>query len=283
MLLDSVSNAAPTCLKGHQKTITDIKFSHEDPHMLFSSSLDGRIFIWDTRSKNDPVQTFYDDTDTILKPLSCFDFNLNENYVCAGTELVREDAFLIFWDRRTSKNLGGYWNCHFDDITQVQFHPTHNTGMASSSVDGLINVFDLMGCSEEDALLSTLNIGSSVIRFSWCKENLCCTTGNEEFQLWSVNEPSPYLSATRDELSQLSQYKADYLIDSFMVENSLYVASGSNQGVVYLYSAETKKLQLSCELQNGHSDVVRSIFYSEKGKFIATGGEDGVVSLWSHF
>ncbi|KFM57278.1 WD repeat-containing protein 89, partial [Stegodyphus mimosarum] len=146
--------------------------------------------------------------------------------------------------------------------------------MASSSVDGLINIFDLMGCSEEDALLSTLNVGSSVIRFSWSKENLlCCTTGNEEFQLWSANEPSPYLSTTREELPQSSQYKADYLIDSFMVEKSLYVASGSNQGVVCLYSAETKKLHLYCELQNGHSDVVRTVCYSEKGKFIATGGE----------
>lgn len=49
------------------------------------------------------------------------DVNYNSRIVCCGTEKVEGDAFIVFYDTRQSKLLGGYWESHFDDITDVNF------------------------------------------------------------------------------------------------------------------------------------------------------------------
>jgi len=63
---------------------------------------------------------FLDDTDTSLKPLSCFDVSCDGRFLVAGTDVLKDDAFLLFWDVRTTKLLGGYWDTHQGDITQVK-------------------------------------------------------------------------------------------------------------------------------------------------------------------
>ena len=47
------------------------------------------------------------------------DISCNGRVLCAGSQLVEDDAYLVFWDNRLPKPLGGYWNSHTDDITQV--------------------------------------------------------------------------------------------------------------------------------------------------------------------
>lgn len=37
----------------------------------------------------------------------------------AGTDVLKDDAFLLFWDIRNTNLLGGYWDTHQGDITQV--------------------------------------------------------------------------------------------------------------------------------------------------------------------
>lgn len=61
-----------------------------------------------------------DSTDSSLKPLSCFDVSCDGRYLVAGTEVIKDDAFLLFWDVRSTKLLGGYWDTHQGDITQVK-------------------------------------------------------------------------------------------------------------------------------------------------------------------
>lgn len=65
------------------------------------------------------VYTISDDTDSKLKPLSCFDVSCDGRFLVAGTEVLTDDSFLLFWDVRTTKLLGGYWDTHQGDITQV--------------------------------------------------------------------------------------------------------------------------------------------------------------------
>lgn len=57
------------------------------------------------------------------KNFCSFDVNCNGRFVCAGTEVTDGDAFLLFWDTRQASLLGGYWDCHEDDVTQVQYTP----------------------------------------------------------------------------------------------------------------------------------------------------------------
>lgn len=43
----------------------------------------------------------------------------NDRLLSAGTDSFDGDAFLLFWDIRNPKLLGGYWESHTDDITEV--------------------------------------------------------------------------------------------------------------------------------------------------------------------
>ncbi len=103
-----------------------------------------------------------------------FDINCTGQFLCAGTEKVKDDSYLLFWDIRSTKHLGGYWESHQDDVShvnlrsalngliihsqncnrllQVQFHPTEPDTLASCSTDCLINIFDISQSDEDDAL-----------------------------------------------------------------------------------------------------------------------------------
>ncbi|CAL1261098.1 unnamed protein product [Larinioides sclopetarius] len=291
---DVATQAKSTTYKGHEKTVTGIKFSQETPSTFFSSSIDGRVLAWDTRSGVSPVQPFVgfecvsfslrnfssDDSDGPSKPLTCFDLNSDETYLCAGTELIREDSFLLFWDRRTGTNVGGYWNSHTDEITHVQFHSTSNSELASSSVDGLINIFDLNQNNEDDALSNTLNTESSVNRFTWGPDNhFSCITGTEDYQFWSAEQTSPALSMTRDDLTDLAESKIEYLVDTFLANRSFYLVSGTNDGSLHVYRQKKRHLIPNAVLSKGHTDVVRTVI-PVKGNCLITGGEDGQLCTW---
>lgn len=73
-----------------------------------------------------------DDTDAELKPLSCFDVSCDGRFLVAGTEVFKDDAFLLFWDIRSTNLLGGYWDTHQEDITQVNILFMHVYTMCSN-------------------------------------------------------------------------------------------------------------------------------------------------------
>ena len=67
------------------------------------------------------VLFFLDDGEkkTGNKPLMSFDVNCKGQFLCAGTEKIKDDSYLLFWDVRSNKLLGGYWESHEDDISFV--------------------------------------------------------------------------------------------------------------------------------------------------------------------
>lgn len=103
-----------------------------------------------------------------MRPVLSLDVSLGDQLVCAGTELVGEDSFVLFWDARMvggerGKLLGAYWESHSDDVTAVRFHPEKFNFLVTGSTDGLLNIFNLLEPSEDDALLYSLNTESSVV------------------------------------------------------------------------------------------------------------------------
>ncbi|KOB79305.1 putative translin-associated factor X interacting protein 1 isoform 4 [Operophtera brumata] len=83
-------------LSGHKKELTEVVFCPKEDHLLYSTGYDGVIKLWDTRRGGSCVQEYKGD---IL--------------------VVEDDAYLVFWDQRNTQPLGGYWNSHTEDITQV--------------------------------------------------------------------------------------------------------------------------------------------------------------------
>ncbi|KAK8768169.1 hypothetical protein V5799_015366 [Amblyomma americanum] len=101
------------------KEVTGVRFSISNPNLVYNSCRDGSVRVWDLRNIRHPVSKFVANTEGKVKPLSCFDFNCNEQFLCAGTDLYDDNSYLLFWDFRSNKILGGYWDSHSDDITQV--------------------------------------------------------------------------------------------------------------------------------------------------------------------
>lgn len=123
--------------------------------------------LYDVRS-NEVAKKFWDsEVDATQKPFTAFDVNSNERVICVGTEETKGDVFMSFFDVREGKMIGGYWESHENDITQIKFHPTNPNLLLSGSMDGLINSFDISELNEDDALQCTLNTERSVAKLNW--------------------------------------------------------------------------------------------------------------------
>nr|CAD7263080.1 unnamed protein product [Timema shepardi] len=181
-------------------------------------------FVYDTDGTGQP------------KPLRSFDIACNDRFVSAGTELVDGDAFLLFWDARSSKLLGGYWESHREEITQVRFHPSKCDTVTTGSTDGLINIFDLSQGCEDDALLYSLNTEASVETLGWvtndgAEDGLSCITQTEELQMWSIDGAAPNVHFTREDITK-------------HIQNGMLVTGGES-GLISLWKHSKSTLESS--------------------------------------
>ena len=174
-----------TISAAHEKTLCGVRFPKAEEHKLLSGSNDGTIKMWDLRGDcSKPAVVFGQTKAKTVRPLTSFDLSCDGRTLCAGTEQVQRDSFLLFWELGSNADpaelRGGYWESHEDDVTAVRFHPEKVNVLASGGTDGIVNVFDISRESEDDALETCLNSESSIQRLSWFDKDgadaLCCLT-----------------------------------------------------------------------------------------------------------
>ncbi|XP_064466572.1 uncharacterized protein LOC135377813 isoform X2 [Ornithodoros turicata] len=272
-------------LQDKMQMITGVRFSICNPNLLYNSNMDGSVRVWDMRNIRHPVAKFVGNHEGKVKPLSCFDFNCSERYLCAGTELDEENAYLLFWDFRINKILGGYWETHSDDITQIRFHPARPNTLMSGALDGLINVFDIGQPDEDEALQSTLNSECAVNKLSWVKdrnglEQISCITTDEVVQLWRQEDPKPQRIIQRKDLGQafVDHVPIDHVLDNVMFDDKMYACTGAASGLGLVWNITNESPELTAVLSNGHKDLPRVVLFNQE--HIVTGGEDGFVCIW---
>ncbi|KAM9293938.1 WD repeat-containing protein 89 [Gastrophryne carolinensis] len=273
--------------------LSGVRFSHSNNNLLFSACSDSTVKLWDVRAPStEAVQIFNGYPSNVF---ISFDISCNDLVVCAGTEKVEEDTFLVFWDSRYSsatssrEPLGVYSESHSDDVTQVRFHPSNSSLVASGSTDGLVNVFDLGEGNEDDALSSTCNSDSSVSVIGWAGktyDQIYCLTHDEGFCWWDLSqvdtEEPITLSKFEDVREKVTDCTIDYLIGGLYhnKSGSLYITAGSHTGSIHLLSCDSDKLIYMKSLQGGHSATVRSFYWCVDEDFLLTGGEDAQLILW---
>ncbi|XP_062850989.1 WD repeat-containing protein 89 [Trichomycterus rosablanca] len=286
---------------GHTGSVFGVRFSPSSPDVLFTGSSDGTIRCWDVRQPgSSAVRAFRSKPD---HSYCSFDISCNGSVVCAGTEQVDEDSFLVFWDARMAGDgsgggakkeglLGVYSESHSDDITAVCFHPTVADRLASGSTDGLVNVFDLSSGEEDDALITTCNCDSSASALCWSgksADQLLCLTHDEGLYLWDLarldGEDSFTLFSSSDArtLVPLSEGNSlDYLIGGTWLEEEgrLFLLGGSHSGALHLLDCSGTGLKLVTSLKGGHSSTVRCFQWDGLMGCLLTGGEDGQLLQW---
>lgn len=99
-----------------------------------------------------------------------------------------------------------YTESHSDDLTVLAFHPSPALPhlLLSGSVDGVLNTYDVRIADEDDAVQSTLQVGSSVSNAGWMAlpgqsemKGVWGTTTIETLQLWDAEEVSLSSSSGR--------------------------------------------------------------------------------------
>ncbi|XP_074764948.1 WD repeat-containing protein 89 [Athene noctua] len=281
----------------HPGILNGVRFAHTCDSVLFSACSDGTVKCWDIRlAAQKAVQVFSGYPSNVF---ISFDINCSDLIICAGTEKVEEDTFLVFWDARgvtngastTKEPLGVYSESHNDDITKICFHPIKPHLVVSGSTDGLVNVFDINEDNEDDALISTCNSDSSVSFIGWSGKDyrqIYCMTHDEGFCWWDIaqldtEEPITLLHVLdiRDAVC-IENDSLHYLVGGLYHNKAdkLFLIGGTATGNIHLISCGTAGLSLAGTLRGGHSAAVRSCCWNPTDESLLTGGEDAQLLLW---
>ncbi|CAL1536514.1 unnamed protein product [Lymnaea stagnalis] len=276
-------------IKGHKDTITKVQFGKTDDHLVFSCSRDKSIRCWDTRTSPVKEAQTYKTPPSVKADILSLDVSSSDRLLCAGTEMVSNDSYLLFWDCRQTNVLGCYGDCHQDDITQVSFQPGSDRFLASGSADGLLCTFDLQETSEDDALQITCNAMSDVSRVGWCGKDrqqcVYCVTSDHSVHVWEALQGETY--CTVSDLTNSPKMPSDYIIDCIPElsaiddKHSVVVLTGTHSGLLRLMSCSDEGAHQLTDLKNGHTATVRCSHWDSKTKTLLTGGEDSLVCLWS--
>ena len=182
--------------------VIDVKFSPKQPELFYTGTPDC-IQLWDMRTKNEEgIYQIKTNGDYGPKPMTTFDINNADQFMVAGTEVVKHDSFLLFWDVRSKNMLGGYWETFGEDITETKFSPNDPNQLITGASDGQINVFDVSQDNEDDALVTTLNVEAPVKSVTWMKDDkVGVVLDHEELLLWKLEDSESYKTFSREDLT----------------------------------------------------------------------------------
>ncbi|KAI9313029.1 WD40-repeat-containing domain protein [Dichotomocladium elegans] len=276
--LYDLNTLRPATTIAQQKGLTRIRLYND--HTLFSAATDGTLVRWDLRSAR-PVQTF-----TCDKPISAFDINCDDTMAVAGTSDY--DSYrpgeLVFFDTRQTQMLAKFDESHKDDVTEIQCHPSLSHHLLSSSVDGIINYYDVSDFDEMEALLSVVDAGSSIQKMGFFgpqAEYVYSLTRTETFLLHTLEGD---LICDYGDVRQFDQNQVDYAIDCSYDPNTqrFYLLTGNYSGDVQILHVNVGQVQHCQTLKaaGGHTDVVRAVYWNHQTQSILTGGEDGRMCAW---
>ncbi|KAG2201658.1 hypothetical protein INT47_003884 [Mucor saturninus] len=268
-------------MPAHTSKISKMKLKNDQ--YLFTASEDATLKRWDLRvpGTTGPSQTF-----KYTKPLTAFDINCNDTMAIVGTEFSSSNfsADIGFYDTRNTKLMHTFTDSHGDDITEIQCHASMPAQFLSCSTDGMINNYDVTEFDEEEAMVSAINSGSSVNKTGYFGPNaeyIYCLTHIESFSLHTLEGD---LICDYGDIRTIGLTPVKYAIDCSYdpATQRFYLITGSNTGSVDFFHVNVGQLQHCQQLniQGGHSDVVRSLYWNHATQSILTGGEDGRLCAW---
>lgn len=182
--------------------------------------------------------------------------------------------------------MGGFFESHQEEITDVKFHSQNPDILASGSTDGLINVFDCKQESEDDALQYSLNTCDSVQKIKWHQQNLIsCITNTNDLLIYNTESQDLIKKWQRFEISESMKRKSAIdcnIIDCYDIGDEMMFLGTSNYNKgECLRSLKFSDHALTPHANfNGNSQIIRASLYDEKTNVCLTFGESAIISLW---
>ncbi|KAI8036308.1 hypothetical protein M5D96_010901 [Drosophila gunungcola] len=280
--LSNFSFLPPT--ESNAVSICGVRFLDEGPHNILVGTTDGYVRLYDLRLKGEQARFKYTQHLSVApvpKSISCFDRNANGR-------IFHSNVFLVFYDVRERRQMGVYCDSHEDDITSVRFHAQNPDILATGSVDGLINVFNVQEADEDEALLNTFNTESSWHRNVYDKDIISCITTTGDFKSYESEEGDEACSFERPDVTAAIRRKNASNFNLIGAHNQedgevfLLAGTNFNKGEILRSVSVTTKntLQPLANFQ-GNKQIVRESLYDSKRRLLITGGESGIVTVWS--
>ncbi|XP_054739675.1 WD repeat-containing protein 89 [Anastrepha obliqua] len=294
----------PAPISNVPQTISGVRFLDETPNCLLVGSSLGFVSLFDLRAQREQARFEEDIVCTqgfsnfggtkgmnVRKVINCFDTNRNGRILCTGTEQRHGNVFLLFYDIRQCKQLGGYFESHEDDITSLRFHAENPDLLCSGSTDGLINLYDIKESTEFDALLTTINTESSVQKLNWHKnvyekDLISCITHTNDFHVYIAEEGDEVAKFDRSQITDAAKRTKEAncnVIDAHSLDNGdvfLLTGINENRGEVMRALRSGKHLLPMADFI-GNKQIVRASIFDQKSGVLVTGGESGFVTLWT--
>jgi WD40 repeat protein len=171
-------------LIGHSTVITALHLAkvNEQPYILVSGALDGKIKIWDLRNKPGNCINLKGHMECI-RSLSVSPDN---NYIASGSE----DSLVRLWDIRQNKLLKEFSLPDQTGVNCVEFNP-HSITLAYGSNDRTVKHWDL----ERYDLISITPLDRlpiTKVKFDSSGKNAYVAT-NETLKYWMIDDSKPEL------------------------------------------------------------------------------------------
>ncbi|XP_953443.1 microtubule-associated protein (YTM1 homologue), putative [Theileria annulata] len=133
-------------LEHHTKTITKLKYFPGKNEKLLSSSIDGKLCVWDIEKRS------LVSSNNTGNPITCFDISPNGTMVCTGNNLGSLSIWDLNSDNTEVKLNSGQESYNFTKVSQsknferlvsdVSWNPTNNL-ISSISLDGSVILLDV--------------------------------------------------------------------------------------------------------------------------------------------
>ena len=282
-LFDTTNDLASISeMTGHSKMITGLVSSAKQDEIFVTSSYDGFVCLWDTRTSKSVIQIQHK---AQLSSVT-IEGGSSSTYLAAASA----DTVFISDVRMPEFKTLQQLKPHSDEISHIKFHPVQRNMLWSSSFDGLICSHDMNELSKRhDSLVAILPIEEPVKSFGFFGKDagfLSCETSNHNASLWRISDEECLVNwkSLREDLASRCPIPIDQLIQFCSVENQLMLLCGSQDGEITVWRVSVKPdtkptLEPFTALRNVHTSLIREAVWPTSTK-IFTGGEDARICEW---
>lgn len=267
MLWDPVEGTHRRTMCGHEGGISTISWS-PDSRYLCSASDDMTLKLWDVTSGTE-VRTFHGHRNIVF----AVDYSPHGDLIVSGSF----DCTIRIWsvqDGRCLLTIPG----HMDPITSVNFNRDASL-VVSGSFDGLVRIWDCKTGHCIRTILQNQNSPVSSATFSPNGKFVLIGTFGGTLQLWNYAQEK-VLKRYRGHLHERYCVQAGFAVH----QGAAAIMSGSEDGHVYLWDLQTKRVSLRLA---GHQGPVVAVDSHPTLPIVVSGelspnspNEPGVIRLW---